>query len=75
MKKKIVLSFLLSFLSVFIFIIGVNAIDINTAVDPNTSHIEQFFSDETSGKIAVDKTVEYNQNEYIFFIFFYLLFC
>lgn len=40
MNKKIVLSFLLSLLSIFIFAIGANAIDINAITDSNTSHIE-----------------------------------
>lgn len=65
MKRKILLSILFSLISIFIFSISANAININAVVDPNTSHIEQLFSDETSGKVAIDKTVEYNQNEYI----------
>lgn len=65
MKKRIFLSILISLLSLFIFSVCGNAVQINAATDPNTSHIEQLFSNDTSGKIAIDKTVEYNQNEYI----------
>lgn len=64
MNKK----FLIILLSIFTFLtlsIGAYAVSINSTVDLNTSHIEQLFSDDTSGKIEIDKTVEYNQNEYI----------
>ena len=65
MKRKFLLSILFSIIGIFSFVIFSNAIQVNTITDPNTSHIEQLFSNDTSGKIAVDKTVEYNQNEYI----------